>query len=94
MEKVTAYKVCLADGKQVEGNEQCRNLLWSVDGNQFCIDALILPLYDYDMILGMQWLETLGRMTWDFGRRVLQFKHGGREIELQMTAKPKISWLL
>lgn len=92
-EVIPTFKVTLADGKQVEGRLQCKGLTWVAGDQQFQIDALVLPLYDYDMILGMQWLEASEKMTWDFKKRQLQFSHGGREIELQMLLKPVINWM-
>lgn len=64
--EVPEFKVSLADGKQVKGKWQCKDLEWSEGGQQFRVDALVLPLYDYDMVLGMQWLESSEKMTWDF----------------------------
>lgn len=93
MEEVPSYKVSLANGRQVKGSTQCKNLEWSVGGEVFVIDALILPLNDYDLILGMQWLEPLGQMTWNFQSRTLKFQHEGKEVELQALPKPAVSWM-
>lgn len=41
----------------------------------------------------MQWLEPLGELHWNFKDRILKFTHQGREIEIQATAKPDISWM-
>lgn len=73
VEEVSPYKVCLADRKQLRSSVKCRNVKLSVEEEQFTIDALILPLYDYDLILGMQWLEPLEKVSWNFKNRTLSF---------------------
>jgi hypothetical protein len=32
------------------------------------LDFFIIPLAGYEMVLGVQWLRTLGPILWDFGR--------------------------
>jgi hypothetical protein len=32
------------------------------------LDFFIIPLAGYQMVLGVQWLRTLGPILWDFGR--------------------------
>jgi hypothetical protein len=49
----------------------CKNLRISVDGEGFYIDYYDLALGSYEMVLGVQWLESLGPMLWDFGKRTL-----------------------
>jgi hypothetical protein len=40
----------------------------SVHGENFHIECFGLPLGSYDMVLGVQWLEYLGPILWDFVR--------------------------
>jgi hypothetical protein len=51
-----------------------------IGGEPFDIDLYALPLDDYDMVLGVQWLGTLGPILWDFARRTLSFSRGGARI--------------
>jgi len=40
----------------------------------FTIDCFVIPrggLRHYEMVLGYQWLSTLGPIMWDFGRRTM-----------------------
>jgi hypothetical protein len=37
-------------------------------------------LGDYDMVLGVQWLGTLGPVLWDFARHKLCFTRSGKRI--------------
>ena len=44
----------------------CRNLQLSVGRGKFHIDCYSIPLGNYDIILGINWLSSLGPIIWDF----------------------------
>lgn len=62
--KGTTVKV--ANREKLNYNSMCEEFCWKVHGHQFSIDAYILPLNTYDLILGIQWLLTLGDILWNF----------------------------
>ena len=45
--------------------EQCEGLLITVGQNQIQINAFVLEIGGIDVILGMEWLETLGEVQID-----------------------------
>jgi hypothetical protein len=49
-------------------------------GETFVIDLHGLPLGEYDMVLGAQWMGTLGPILWDFARCTLAFQRGDKHI--------------
>jgi hypothetical protein len=63
--------VAVANGDRVSSPGCCKNLRISVDGEGFYIDYYDLALGSYEMVLGVQWLESLGPMLWDFGKSTL-----------------------
>lgn len=40
----------------------------------FQADMYLLPLGNYDLILDIQWLKTLGNITWNFEFLNMNFK--------------------
>jgi hypothetical protein len=46
---------------------------FSVDGDAFSADFFVLPLASYDVVLGTQWLATLGPILWDFSAHTMTF---------------------
>jgi hypothetical protein len=46
----------------------------------FEIDCYGLALGSFDMVLGVQWLEALGPILWDFGQRTMGFVRNGHRI--------------
>jgi hypothetical protein len=45
----------------------------TIHGDPFHVDLFIMPLAGYDVVLGTQWLATLGPVLWDFGGRTMTF---------------------
>lgn len=65
-ESICALNVAAANGNQLMFDEIFRKLQWGMQGYQFQADFFILPLDNYDMILGIQWLAELGDIFWNF----------------------------
>jgi hypothetical protein len=51
-----------------------------IEGDQFYVDLFAMPLVGYDLVLGTQWMVTLGRVTWDFIDRTISFAYQGRSV--------------
>jgi hypothetical protein len=68
--------ITVANGDRVHSPGCCRNMQIAILGEIF-IDCYGLALGSYEMVLGDQWLESLGPILWDFGRWVLQFVRNG-----------------
>ena len=54
-----------------------------MQGQNFKADVLALPLGNYDLVLGIQWLVELGDILWNFKELQMKFVNGGQECVLQ-----------
>jgi hypothetical protein len=52
----------------------------TIGPEDFTIDCYGVSLGSYDMVLGIQWLESLGPILWDFARHTMGFICNGRRI--------------
>lgn len=75
--------ISVADGRKVQTASICRNLQWLLQGTTFSSDFLLLPLGNIDIVLGVQWLNTLGRILFDFSKRTIEFMHQGKKHVLR-----------
>ena len=61
----------------------CKGFTWALHGTEFVTDALVLPLGGCDLVLGIQWLSTLGVIKWDFKQLRMEFTYKGRLMVLR-----------
>jgi hypothetical protein len=81
--------VAVANGDRVASTGSCTNLKILIAGDAFTIDCYGLSLGSYDMVLGVQWLESLGPVLWDFKNRTLSFERNGRTVRWSASAPPE-----
>ncbi|XP_042009918.1 uncharacterized protein LOC121758578 [Salvia splendens] len=80
---VRPVMVDVADGNRLECDSMCKSLKWVLRNTTFTTDVLLLPLGNCDMILGVQWLETIGAIHWDFKNLIMEFKLMGKRFVLR-----------
>jgi predicted aspartyl protease len=68
-------RVTVANGDKVPSPGMFQDARISIDTEVFITDLYVLPLGGYDLVLGMQWLSTLGQILWDFGQLTMSFWH-------------------
>ena len=59
------------------------NLRWKFLNYEFKADFMVIPLGGHDIVLGVQWLSTLGDpITWDFKELEMSFKWHNKRVML------------
>ncbi|GJR97539.1 putative mitochondrial protein [Tanacetum coccineum] len=56
-------------------------------------DVMLLPLGGCEMVLGIQWLSTLGNIQWNFHDLVMRFMHEGQTVCLIGTKHSELQWI-
>lgn len=79
---IQSVQVTVADGGKLTTKEMVPQLTWWTQGHSFSQDARVLPLKTYDLILGMDWLETHSPMWVDWKRKKMRFTYKGWRITL------------
>lgn len=72
--------VVVANGKCLDSSGRWDDLIITISREPFSIRCYGPALGSYDMVLGVQWLESLGPVLWAFGRRTMAFPRGDRTI--------------
>ncbi|GJZ55413.1 reverse transcriptase [Tanacetum coccineum] len=70
-----------------------RRLGWTIQGQVFETDVMILPLEGCEMVLGIQWLATLGTIQFDFKNLVMDFVLKGKRCVLRGTPQSTLQWI-
>jgi hypothetical protein len=70
----------VANGERVLCPGVIRGAPISIAGEEFAVDLFVMPLAGYDLVLGTQWMVTLGKIEWDFQSRTMAFARQGRTV--------------
>ncbi|CAO2152414.1 unnamed protein product [Urochloa humidicola] len=65
--------VGVANGDRIACDGICPTVPVTIGNERFSIDFYIIALGGYEMVLGCQWLRTLGPIIWDFDRLSMSF---------------------
>ncbi|KAJ7954398.1 Ty3/gypsy retrotransposon protein [Quillaja saponaria] len=83
VQQISEKEVMVANGSNLMISTLCRQLPWSLSGAKFFADFLVMPLGSYGMVLGIQWLSTLGDIRWNFQKLTMNFTWQQQNIMLQ-----------
>ena len=73
--------VTVANGNKVYISSKVPKFSWSIQNTNFTSDMMLLPLGCCDLVLGIEWLVTLGDITWNFNKLTMEFfVHGKRHV--------------
>ena len=70
------FQVMVANREKIECVRQCRALTINIEGYPVIVDFYILPVAACQLVLGVQWLQTLGPMEMDYKQLTMSFKEG------------------
>ena len=82
-------------GRVTDVSTVCRGCLVVIDGRKLLADLVVLPLQQFDVILGMDWLSKYRATVDCFNKRVTLFLKDGYPIVYQAHLNPlKLSPIL
>jgi hypothetical protein len=76
----SGVSVAAANGERVQSSGRAMDQKVHIGGEAFDIDLYTLPLGEYDMVLGVQWLGTLGPILWYLARHTMAFQRGAKRV--------------
>lgn len=85
---VKPFRVYVGNGASILCSHMSKATPLTVQGTVFSIDLHILPVHGLDVVLGMEWLESLGRVTTDFITKSMEFIRGNDLIVLKGATHP------
>lgn len=63
-------------------DQVCQNVSFTIQGHPFCTDFRILAVQGYDVILGVDWLASLGDIRLNLRKGVFLVEYEGKEVKL------------
>jgi hypothetical protein len=83
--------VTVANGDKVASTVVCHNVQFYIDKEPFVMDFFVIPLAGYEMVLGVQWLRTLGPILWDFANARMSCWRDDHRVNWHKVAAPGAS---
>jgi hypothetical protein len=83
----------VANGERIICPGVIRDAPIRVHGDTFHVNLFVMPLAGFDLVLGTQWLGTLGPIVWDVAARTMQFQREGHAVcwtGLASSIKPAV----
>lgn len=77
------YGVIMGTGLAVKGMGVCRGVELLMQNYLVTLSLLPLKLGNADIILGVEWLETLGEVKSNWKEQVMKFNHNGTTVTLR-----------
>ncbi|XP_074327832.1 uncharacterized protein LOC141665749 [Apium graveolens] len=93
IEKIQDQQVTVADGNHLVCQHVVKNFCWKLNGHEFSANVLLIDLGSCDMVLGVQWLSTLGTVRWDFKNLIMEFMLAGNLFKLRGISPKKLKVL-
>ncbi|KAL8151213.1 hypothetical protein V2J09_021021 [Rumex salicifolius] len=87
LETVRPLSVAAANGNNMISSYKCAKFAWKLQGYSFHTELRTLPLDCCDLVLGVQWLTTLGPIWWDFSNLKMEFTLHGTKHTLRGVTK-------
>lgn len=82
--------VSVANGGTSMTKAECKGFSWKLQNTSFTTDFMVLSLGFCDIVLGVQWLKTLGPIIWDFQTLSMEFTYEGRRHVLKGPTQSSI----
>lgn len=85
--------VMVGNRQHLECTHRCEAVTIEIQTTKFIIDLYVLPISGANIVLGVQWLKSLGPVLTDYNTLCMKFFHDGRLVELKGDRKSTLSSL-
>jgi hypothetical protein len=82
------FQVLVGNGEELQCTSMCHQVCLYLDTHPFLVDLFVLPLSGAELVLGVQWLKTLGPVLTDYEKLTMSFFREGQLIQLLGQPKP------
>ncbi|GJW90770.1 reverse transcriptase [Tanacetum coccineum] len=93
LRSTSPLQVFIANGQEMMSSYECKQFQLSLHGETFTIDVMLLPSGGCEMVLGIQWLATLGDINCNFQNLTMEFWYTKRRMVLKGTKHTTIHWM-
>ena len=81
-QNTSPLKVTVGNGEELQCHQICPEVPVNIQDHAFTVDIHVLPICGADVVLGVQWLKSLGPVLTDYTTLTMKFIYAGKLIEL------------
>ena len=85
-----ALIITFGDGHRIWVQERCKQIEVKLGEFFYALSALVFELGNLDMVLGIEWLKTLGEVIQNWKEQSMRFKQWGRWVELKASSAMQV----
>lgn len=85
---IIPFRIYVGNGESIVCSHMSNDTPLIVQETSFMVDLYILHIHGPNVILGMEWLESLGRVTTDYVAKSMGFFTGNDRLILRGEAQP------
>ncbi|GKB58284.1 reverse transcriptase [Tanacetum coccineum] len=93
MKRTCPLLVSVANGQDMTTTSMCQQLALTLGNMTYEIDVMVLPLAACEMVLGVQWLASLGDIRWNFQKLTMSFTYKKQHVMLRGTPQATLQWM-
>lgn len=83
-----AFPVMVGNGEELPCSYLCKNIELCLDGQCFTVDLFVIPLSTgAELVLGVQWMKTLGPVLTDYNDLTMSFTKNNQVIKISSSPK-------
>ena len=92
IQPTTHFWVYIGNGDFLVCQLYCPQVNFTMQGYTFTLDLFVLPIEGSDVVLGIQWLQRLGKVSHDYAAMTMDFYWDGTPISLRgnVTNSPSL----
>lgn len=79
---IPCFRVYIGNGDSIPWQHKCTAVPITLQDTLFTLDLFVLPIKGPDIILGIQWLQELGKVTHDYRSSCMEFDWQGQRVVL------------
>lgn len=91
LQSLQEFKVFIGSGEYLVCREMVRQVPLTIQEVTLNEDLYVLSMEGANIVLGIQWLETLGAVTYDYKKLSMEFENQGKKINFQGDLPSQVS---
>ncbi|URE31790.1 hypothetical protein MUK42_34117 [Musa troglodytarum] len=91
IEDCNKFDVKVADGRILTCDSECSKIKLIIQGQELLVDFFLLPLEDFEVVLGIEWLSILSDVFWNFSKLIMKFFINRKRVILKGRRSDKVT---